>query len=1019
MKHFFRNYLIYNILFCLLPLTVLSKSTSSDRLTNKVKSQMQSWENPIKGWSHVGKIKIDSISVLQENKTLQFFFTDPLSYIPVREENSRLLVESLKVQAGRKFRSWSYEVYTDHHALQDLIPNALRNTVPQDAARIPLNRKQQRIPLVKRLSAETPLHGLYNNNLAIWPSHGWYYESKLDRWEWQRARLFGTVEDIFTKKVTMQYLVPMLENSGAVVLLPEERDWQPREVIVDFDRSSGGSKMVFPDKTAFYADKPGFLLKDTLFSGDNPFEAGHCLTFNAEPGDRKVIAYPQLEPGEYAVYISYKSYEKSSQEVKVTVTNAQGDHEFMVNQRIGGGTWVYLGTFPFICKDDGKSPEAEVAVSLKGKPGEVISIDAIKLGGGMGNIARRPSVVAMQNVRSVNDAQEKAAETKLRPELFTWKTSGKSRYREGARYYLQYAGFPDSLVYNLNQDKNDYNDDYQSRGEWVNYLTGNPNGPQKDRKVRGLQIPVDLAFAFHTDAGITPNDSIIGTLGIYSTMSDKGMFPEGSSRMASRDLADLIQSQITEDIRTLFNPEWTRRGLWDKQYSEAWRPNVPVMLLELLSHQNLADMRFGLDPRFQFAVGRAIYKGMLKFQAKQENRHFVVQPLPVDHFALQLIGDTAVRLTWNPVLDPLEPAAIPDKYRVYCQTGRNGFDEGVSVTDTSLIVSLKAKNTDFSFKVTALNSGGESFPSETLSAGLTPNSKGTVLVVNGFDRICGPAFIDTGSLAGVEEWQDQGVAWHYNQGYTGQQYDFARHNAWKDDDNPGWGSSYGDKENIRVAGNSFDYTIVHGEALRKAGYNYVSVSDEVFEKPGYNISGFTSFDIVMGKEKNTPALKKEAPDEFKIYTPAFRDKLKEVTRQGKNILLSGAYIGSDFTESADTISEKFARETLHFIHRTGHAVKNGPFYSTDYGNKWFHISGSFNTGDDVETYAVEAPDGIEPAGLGAITAFRYGENNVSAGTAYRGKYKCVALGFPLETITDHGVLKELMKQVMGFFEEEK
>ena len=34
------------------------------------------------------------------------------------------------------------------------------------------------------------------------------------------------------------------------------------------------------------------------------------------------------------------------------------------------------------------------------------------------------------------------------------------------------------------------------------------------------------------------------------------------------------------------------------------------MLLELLSHQNFADMRYGSDPRFKFLVSRAIYKGI-------------------------------------------------------------------------------------------------------------------------------------------------------------------------------------------------------------------------------------------------------------------------------------------------------------------------------------------------------------------------------------------------------------------------
>ena len=37
------------------------------------------------------------------------------------------------------------------------------------------------------------------------------------------------------------------------------------------------------------------------------------------------------------------------------------------------------------------------------------------------------------------------------------------------------------------------------------------------------------------------------------------------------------------------------------------------MLLELLSHQNLADQSYGLDPRFRFHVSRAVYKGILKY----------------------------------------------------------------------------------------------------------------------------------------------------------------------------------------------------------------------------------------------------------------------------------------------------------------------------------------------------------------------------------------------------------------------
>ena len=39
-------------------------------------------------------------------------------------------------------------------------------------------------------------------------------------------------------------------------------------------------------------------------------------------------------------------------------------------------------------------------------------------------------------------------------------------------------------------------------------------------KKPGKGIPVDLSLGFHSDAGITPNDSIVGTLAIYTLRSE-------------------------------------------------------------------------------------------------------------------------------------------------------------------------------------------------------------------------------------------------------------------------------------------------------------------------------------------------------------------------------------------------------------------------------------------------------------------------------------------------------------------
>jgi hypothetical protein len=172
----------------------------------------------------------------------------------------------------------------------------------------------------------------------------------------------------------------------------------------------------------------------------------------------------------------------------------------------------------------------------------------------MGNVARRPAESIISNQWSLNaGSQPTASEAAPVTREHSWKISGKPRFLEAARYWLQYAGMPDSLVYSPNRGKNDYNDDYMSRAEWVNYLVRKPDSSGAP----GMGIPVDLSFAFHTDAGVTPDDSVIGTLGIYSTITNGGKFPDGTSRLANRDLTDRVQPQITEDLRVLFNPDWT------------------------------------------------------------------------------------------------------------------------------------------------------------------------------------------------------------------------------------------------------------------------------------------------------------------------------------------------------------------------------------------------------------------------------------------------------------------------------
>ena len=978
------------------------------KLSGTASDKLKAWKNPLTEWNHIAKPVVDSLKVEKENRTMRIWFSPGLSYYPFREESCRLFRESIVSSLGRKFRKYDIELITNTYPIEQLVPNYYRKEFTVDSSWFPPPKGRQRI-LVKKTGAEPPAEGLYGNSIALWNSHGYYYEMSLDRWEFQRAKLFGTVEDVSITGYVLPYLTPMLEKAGANVFIPRERDIQTNEVIVDNDRSSDSSLFrLSSGKNASVLQK-GFLLSDTIFTGFNPFRNGTSLRVI----DDTAVYIPDIpEKGDYAVYVSYPLLIDNTVEALYTVCHTGGATGFVVDQTMGGETWNYLGTFNF---DKGKNPgRGSVTVNCSEGASGYLALDAVKFGGGMGNVARRPSGEIIKNQPSLFDGTRNPEGNMTTMETdHSWKISGMPRFIEGSRYWMQYAGMPDTLVYTPSNNRNDYNDDYQSRGLWVNYLMGDPYSREAKDGQGGLGLPIDLSLAFHSDAGVAPGDSIIGSLAIFHTTVDEGRYSSGVSRMSSRELSDIVQTQIVEDIRRDFEPEWTRRGLWDKPYSEVRRPDVTSMLLELLSHQNLADMKYNIDPRFRFSVSRSIYKGILKYLSFTENRQYVVQPLPVKGFAITPVGGKKIRLSWQPVTEAGEPTTSPDRFRVYSRQDDNGFDNGLVVRDTIFEMELPAYDTIYSFKVTALNNGGESFDSEELSVGLNSRSIGNVLVVNGFDRVSGPSWTDNG-ISGVVWWDDRGVPYHNDIITIGDQYDFNRLNPWLDDDSPGWGASYSDMTGKVVPGNTFNFSYIHGRSIMAAGYSFSSVSDEHFESTGDCADGYGIIDIIFGEEKATPNFTDTSRLDFRIYTPEFMDMIRKVTGEGRSVFMSGAYVGSDLLSGNDSAALKFAESTLHFIPRTGHAVRTGKVYATDYARPHFEGYFSFNTGYLPSVYTVEAPDAIESSGNGAVCVFRYTENNASAGIAFRGGYNNVITGFPFESIPDQKERDVLMNQILEF-----
>ncbi|MGW8314322.1 MAG: golvesin C-terminal-like domain-containing protein [Bacteroidales bacterium] len=942
------------------------------------------WFIQATGFQKADSTKIDTVQILKKQKQIRVRADDRLAYAPVREPLLDSMERIVQAHLGDPYREYGVEVYSGRWNLRDLIPNYYRSGPRDiDKDRSPGKLKRKSPPLTRNLSREFMTESaLFNINIALWHSHGWYYEPGLNRWEWQRARIFQTVEDLYTMSYTLPFLIPMLEQAGANVFVPRERDWQQQEVVVDNDGSTGTSVFLAAGAVSVSGDSTGFGLGEPPYREENPFRLGTYLEMESDRKGGGAVQYiPDIpEDGEYAVYISFNASPDNAEEVHYTVFHAGGATEFAVNQQMGGGTWVYLGKFRFnrgLHPDQGKVLVTNVYDSWRSRR---ITTDAVRFGGGMGNISRNGM------------------------------TSNRPRYQEGARYYLQYAGFPDSLVWKLNAE-NDYNDDYQSRGEWVNYLMGAPRGPQADRNAEGLGIPVDLSLGFHTDAGITGSDTVVGTMGIYSTNRNRGVYPGGLSRMASRDLTDLVQSQIVEDLRTLYDPAWTRRDMWDKGYSEAYRPNTPAMLLELFSHQNFIDMRFGQEPMFRFAVSRAIYKGILKFLHALYGVPYVVQPLPVDHLVTGIAESGDIRISWSPVADPLEPTAEAASYRVYTRLNSGGFDNGTSVTDTVFVLEDPFPDSIYAFRVAAVNPGGESFPSEEVTACVAREAKGTVLIVNAFDRTGGQAWFDDNENSGFLDMVDQGVPYNVDLHTVGSQYDFRKDSPWLDDDSPGHGASYADLEPLVIPGNSFDFSRIHGSSIHGAGYSFVTVSDEAVLDTLVDLAIYPVVDYLAGEERTTMMPKNDSVSHYSVFPGQMLYLIQDYLQGGGGMLISGAHIATDVHMQGQ---DSTAAEVFGYTWRTSNASRTGSFYFMD---PQFASTGerfSFNTGYDPMIYTVEGADALEPADTTAETLVRYSENNMSAGVARRGETRVVSLGFPFETINDEGARDRIMRSILMF-----
>ena len=211
-------------------------------------------------------------------------------------------------------------------------------------------------------------------------------------------------------------------------------------------------------------------------------------------------------------------------------------------------------------------------------PGQAVVADAVRFGGGLGSIAGPGG------------------------------TSGKPRWEEAARHWVQYQGAPSWI----------YEDDVTARPLYAEWETAKGYPGEAGNAVY---------VSWHTNAG--------GGTGTNSYIHDTRL-PAGSP-----ELQDWVHAELVQDLKAAWNPAWVDRGQKSADFGEVRElTNIPGVLLEVAFHDtedpgDADDLR---EPLFRQIAARAVYQGIVKYFADRDGSAAHLSPEPPLRLAARNTG---------------------------------------------------------------------------------------------------------------------------------------------------------------------------------------------------------------------------------------------------------------------------------------------------------------------------------------------------------------------------------------------
>ena len=259
--------LIFNFQFSIFNLGYAQPSvTIQNRLTDYFKSYTNA------AFTSNDPIRLTNVEVDATKRIVTLSANAGFAEQPFTRETVSKIRRDIERLLPPPYNTYQIRILANGTPIEELIPFAWSDTVAEKRRWGNIEYKGNPWTMPLSLPYDIP-NGLQGRHFSIWASHGRYYDTKKGTWQWQRPRLYCTAEDIFTQSFVVPFLIPMLENAGAVVFTPRERDWQRHEVIIDNDLDTPQGTYTETNGTYEWESvATGFgNVQDILFDNENPF----------------------------------------------------------------------------------------------------------------------------------------------------------------------------------------------------------------------------------------------------------------------------------------------------------------------------------------------------------------------------------------------------------------------------------------------------------------------------------------------------------------------------------------------------------------------------------------------------------------------------------------------------------------------------------------------------------------------------------------------------------------------------